>query len=876
MIRIKKIWRMYLLIGIALLIAFGLIGYGFLTGEKLYSVESPLLNTIEEIELEASKISFWMDDVLAGHEKYEVDELRWNHIEQSIKYLGSFDYGKQMSVLDFSDWGNRDISKQIEKLNSILDTWKYILSKFNSQQPGYGQAADLRVEMTGAFSAFSGTLFEIETAARSTIEEGIFRFRLVQAILIGVGVLFTAIAAVTIFRYERERSFAYEKLQEGRDELEKELGQRKKSEIALAEREQLFRAVFNRSPVALVVTRLADSQVVDVNESFVEFSGFEKAEVLGRAFQEIQIWENHDDRDSVLQRLTQDRQVRDLEFRFRMKDGSLRPFQLSANIIEINGEAHILASGLDVTELRRFDKSLSQNEQRLRAVVDNLPVGVWFTDEKGQIVYGNPSGHKIWSGARYVGPSRFHEYKAWWADTGIALGPDDWAVARAIRNSEASLNEVLDIECFDGSRKTILNSAVPMRDATGQVIGVVVLNEDITERKSAETRMLWLASFPMLNPYPVVEVDIGGHVHYLNPAAEKAFPDLSQQGAGHGWLSGWESVTDVFRKAGEKPAGREVLFNGKWYHQSLNWVEETRRIRIYGFDITERKQAEESLKTSRDTLEAWVDERTRQLQASNQQLKSEVEERLKIEQSLIKHQKQLRKLSSALVQTEERERRRISSAIHDGIGQTLAAAKIKLGAIRAFLPPSEVIGQLDEVRELITAAVQETRTLTFELSLPVLYEIGLKPALDWMAEQFHRKYGLRVMIDGDGCDGNLDVPDRVFLFQAVRELCFNVVKHARATRAGVSIHREGDAGIIRCEVVDDGVGFDVKKRTQTVDAEMGFGLFRIREQLRQCGGSLTLETNPGSGTRVVFRFPLNVLNTLQGGANEKDPGTSGG
>ena len=305
-------------------------------------------------------------------------------------------------------------------------------------------------------------------------------------------------------------------------------------------------------------------------------------------------------------------------------------------------------------------------------------------------------------------------------------------------------------------------------------------------------------------------------------------------------------------------------------------MEETQRIRIYGFDITERKQAEESLKTSHDALEAWVDERTRQLLASNQRLKSEVEERLKTEQSLIKHQKQLRKLSSALVQTEERERRRISTAIHDGIGQTLAATKIKLGAIRSSLPPSELIGQLDEVRDLITSAIQETRTLTFELSLPVLYEIGLKPALEWMAEQFHRKYGLRVMIDGDGCDGYLDVPDRVFLFQAIRELCFNVVKHARATRVMVSIHREGDAGIIRCEVVDDGVGFEVKKDTQTVDTEMGFGLFRIREQLRQCGGSLTLETNPGSGTRVVFRFPLNVLNTLQGGANEEDPGASGG
>jgi PAS domain S-box-containing protein len=666
------------------------------------------------------------------------------------------------------------------------------------------------------------------------------------------------------------------KLEKGRKTPAEGIIQRQKVELSLAEREQLLQTVFNNSPVALVVTRLADSQIVDVNEAFVETSGFEKAEVLGRSFQELQIWANPADRDSVLEQLTLNRQVRDLELRFRMKNGSPRVFLLSANIVQINGEDHILASARDVTELRRSDQALRQSEERLRAVVDNLPVGVWFTDERGQIVYGNPAGRKIWSGARYVGPDQFHEYKAWWAATGIALGPDDWAVTRAIRKGETSLNEVLEIECFDGTRKTILNSAVPMRDPAGHIIGTVVLNEDITERKNTESKMMWLAGFPILNPSPVVEVDVEGRVHYLNPAAKKVLPGLPQQGAAHGWLSDWESVAYALSEKGIKTVQREVSVDGKWYHQTLNWIEDTEHIRIYGFDITERKQAEEFLKNSHETLEAWVDERTQQLLASNERLKSEVEERLRTEQSLMKHQWQLRKLSSALVQTEERERRRISTAIHDGIGQTLAATKIKLGAIRSSLPSDELLGQLDEVRDLISSAIQETRTLTFELSLPVLYEIGLKPALEWLAEQYQRKYGLPVTINADGCEEALDVPDRVFLFQAVRELCFNVVKHARATQAMVSIHSEGDSGIIRCEVADDGAGFDVKKDAQTADAQMGFGLFRIREQLRQCGGLLALETNPGSGTRVVIRLPLNVLNTLQGGADEEDPGAPGG
>jgi signal transduction histidine kinase/PAS domain-containing protein len=563
-----------------------------------------------------------------------------------------------------------------------------------------------------------------------------------------------------------------------------------------------------------------------------------------------------------------------LEFQFRTKGGRARTFLLSAVIVDINGEAHILASGRDVTDLKLFEKALRESEERLRAVVDNLPVGVWFTDEKGRIVYGNPAGRKIWSGARYVDPDKFHEYKAWWAETGIALGADDWAVMRAIRNGESSLNEVLDIECFDGTRKTILHSAVPMRDQTGQIIGAVALNEDITERKNTEARMLWLASFPMLNPYPVVEIDLEGRVHYLNPAAEESFPDLSQQGVRHAWLSEWESVTRPFRNGGNKTDVREVLFDGKWYHQALNWVEETRRIRIYGLDITGRKHAEEALKLSHDALETWVNERTRQLLESNQRLKSEVEERLRTEQSLMKHQIQLRKLSSALVQTEERERRRISTAIHDGIGQTLAATKIKLGAIRSTLPSGELVGQLDETRDLISSAIQETRSLTFELSLPVLYEIGLQSALEWMAEQFQRKHGLRVIVTGDGSDRWLDITYRVFLFQAIRELCFNVVKHARATRVTVSI--QGDAELIRCDVVDDGTGFDVKKHHQDGNADMGFGLFSIREQLREYGGVLTLQTSPGCGTSVALKLPPKTDSTSRGDTVYDDPGVVGG
>jgi PAS domain S-box-containing protein len=122
----------------------------------------------------------------------------------------------------------------------------------------------------------------------------------------------------------------------------------------------------------------------------------------------------------------------------------------------------------------------------LAAVLDALPVGVWIMDREGRITHGNPAGRRIWGGARYVGPEQFGEYRGWWTHTGKRIEPNEWAAARAIQKGETSLDEVIDIECFDGSRKTILNSALPVRGPDGSIVGAIIVNQDISLRRKAE------------------------------------------------------------------------------------------------------------------------------------------------------------------------------------------------------------------------------------------------------------------------------------------------------------------------------------------------------------------------------------------------------
>ncbi|MDA8230466.1 MAG: PAS domain-containing protein [Magnetospirillum sp.] len=139
----------------------------------------------------------------------------------------------------------------------------------------------------------------------------------------------------------------------------------------------------------------------------------------------------------------------------------------------------------DVTEDKALEEAARRSQALLSQVLELLPVGVWILDETGRIVRGNPAGHRIWSGSRYVCMERFGEYKGWFADTGRRVAAEEWGGARAIAKGETVLGEVIDIEAFDGSRRTILNSALPVRDGAKRLVGAIVVNEDVTRLRAA-------------------------------------------------------------------------------------------------------------------------------------------------------------------------------------------------------------------------------------------------------------------------------------------------------------------------------------------------------------------------------------------------------
>ena len=199
---------------------------------------------------------------------------------------------------------------------------------------------------------------------------------------------------------------------------------------------------------------------------------------------------------------------------------------------------------------------------------------------------------------------------------------------------------------------------------------------------------------------------------------------------------------------------------------------------------------------------------------------------------------------------EDKERRRIASDLHDDIGQNLAMSHIRLESLLLSSMPHPETASVEEIRNLIAHSIQKVRSLTSQLSPPLLHQVGFTAAIRWLGEKFQNENGLRIEILGDVIRKELGEEIAVTLFQIIRELLFNITKHANAKKTSISISKKKDK--IITTIVDDGVGFEMPK----IGKNDGFGLFNIQQKIKHLGGSILFDSNIGKGTKVTVITPL--------------------
>ena len=328
--------------------------------------------------------------------------------------------------------------------------------------------------------------------------------------------------------------------------------------------------------------------------------------------------------------------------------------QLEQRVIERTRELAAANEELkrEIAERQQAEEALRGSENRLRLVLETLPVGVAVTNRAGDIVLINAASKRIWGGTIAGGRERREQTKGYWHDSGQRIDPESWASVRALSKGETSLNELIDIETYDGQRKIIRNSAAPVRDSEGLIVGAVIVNEDVTNRVRAEEKL-------------------------------------------------------------------------------------------------------------KETSE------------------------------------QLRKLSASLQSAIEEERIRIARELHDELGSALAVLKWGLEEISglSLAMPTEEIENMREKLATLTTLIDTTfaavRRISSELRPGVLDEAGLVAAIEWAAKQFEARTEIICQFESSVENFNLSRERSTAVFRIFQEALTNILRHAGATRVGITMKDEG-------------------------------------------------------------------------------------
>ena len=560
---------------------------------------------------------------------------------------------------------------------------------------------------------------------------------------------------------------------------------------------------------------------------------------------------------------------------------------------DVDGSPLVLEMGMDISAQKQTEEAMRQSEALLRTILETLPVGVWVCDQDGRIAMGNPAAQKIWGGARYVGLDQYGQYRGWRADTGTRIKPEEWALARAIRQGETSLNEVVEIESFDGAHKFILNSAVPIRGANQEITAAIMVNQDITELKAAEEKITTInrlysvlskineAIVRLRDPLHLYQeacsilVNEGGFrmawIGMHDPASLLVKP-VACEGVEKGYLERI-AVTSQDTPAGAGPTGiaiREGRYDicadfardprmAPWREEAL-----TRGYRS-SMSLPLRQDANivGALTLYADKPEFFKNEEIELLECMAADLSFAMDsmdlekKRRRAAASLAKSEKKLRRLTSQLMSAQEQERSRVSRELHDDLGQSLLVLKMQMRAVQRKLGAGE-----QECKEEIGAnlsfldqVIENVRRLSRNLSPLILEGLGLNEALQNLFDEFVKHYGMNnFLVNLDRVEDIIPQERQVNIYRIFQEALTNIAKYAHPTKVTVDMKKKGKAVFFRIE--DDGVGFDLEEVMTREAQERGMGLATMSERVMMLGGTFHINSQKGQGTRITFSLPL--------------------
>jgi signal transduction histidine kinase/PAS domain-containing protein len=673
------------------------------------------------------------------------------------------------------------------------------------------------------------------------------------------------------------------------------------------QRDSLERLI-SEAPAAIAMLRGAEHRYTLCNPAYRAVARG-KGELVGRTVAEV--WPETGDAitsllDNVFQtgqpfhvaemklELVRDRGMEDAYFTF-----TLTP------LLDPDGHSEgVLIIAIETTAQVLAKRQIETERSLLEAVLAQMPSGVVIAEApSGKLILGNEQVEKIWRQG-YVAAGDVEGYRAYtgFHADGRSYEPEEWPLARSIHRGEVIQDEEIIFKRGDASYGVMSVASAPVHDQDGQITAGVATFSDISQRRQAETlrlgqlRVLELLARgePLASILEVVAriieaqsrdavasillVDEEGRLRHgaapslsevYNEAVDGIWPDANI-GTCAAAVARREMVvtTDI----ATDPAWRtlrhlplDATLKAAWSMPIIaadgrvlgtvgTYFRENRGPTIQEREMVELLASTALMAIERKRVEGEREQLLRTLERERARLKELAQS---LEQRVLQRTEQVHKLATALNLAEQRERARLSQVLHDDLQQLLYSELMRIEVLRRQLSDEQQTALHELISGLVQhleQAVQVTRTLATELNPPQMESSSLPECLDWLARHMEEAHALEVTLRvRDGAD-LVAGEARSMLLHLVRELLFNVVKHAGTRQAYVELSTQN--GLVVVCIEDNGNGFDVTAVTRNgSDQGTGLGLLSAEDRLALIGGRLEIRSSPGQGTQVAILVP---------------------
>ncbi len=388
----------------------------------------------------------------------------------------------------------------------------------------------------------------------------------------------------------------------------------------------------------------------------------------------------------------------------------------------------------------------------------------------------------------------------------------------------------------DGTVRWVSQTAAVVRDSADGPMRMVGLVQDVTERELAEEQIAGLARFPSEDPNPVIRISADGTILHSNPAGKILLSNWDCQ-VGERAPQSWRQYVARIIHSGNREV-LEVVIGERVYDLTIAPIPQAEYVNVYGTEVTERKQAEEDLRSYREHLEELVQERTEELTRANEQLRQEIEQRKKLEREILS--------------ISEQEQRRIGQELHDSLGQQLTGIAFMTRVLEQKLAKKSEpeAADVSEVLKLVNQAANQARGLAKGLHPVDLDRGSLVSVLQELASSTQQLFGIKCSFHCDETVNLRRAQAAVHLYRIAQEAVTNAIKHGRAKKIQIKLTRADNQAILVIE--NDGRDFpgEYEKRGT------GMGLQIMDHRVDLIAGELTVRRGPKGGTVVTCSFPI--------------------